>query len=202
MKNIVIIGVVLCFIGSTYFYFMQNKKQQKSLKVLTDLQYDYNQKQESEAFKLATLKEDMNVCYANEGEALKNSMVLLENGKEKTNLSDVIKDKTLAIRLSQLNCQACIMAIIPLIQKLKNERVIFLIDYTNKRYFEELKKTCNANHRLFKIECLDISLDTLNIPYFFLLDKNLKTDCTFIPHKEMISQIEKYLEIIKRKVSN
>ena len=169
--------------------------------MLTDLQYDSNQKHESDAFKIATLKEDINTCYANEGETLKNSMLLLENGKEKIHLSDVIKDKTLVIRLSQQNCQACITVITPLLQKLSNERVIFLIDYTNKRYFEEFKKTCNVSHRLFKIESSIIPLDTLNIPYFFLLDKNLKTDCTFIPHKEILSQTQKYLEIIKKKIS-
>lgn len=76
MKNIVIIASVLCCIGTTCLYFMQNKKQQKLLKVLTDLQYDSNQKHESDAFKIATLKEDINTCYANEGETLKNSMLL------------------------------------------------------------------------------------------------------------------------------
>lgn len=200
MKNIVIIFAVICCIGTTSLYLMQIKKQLKLLKVLADLQYDYKQKHDSDAFKIATLKEDMNTCYADEGETL-NNMTLLENGKDRTYLSDVIKDKTLIIRLSQLNCQACIMAITPLLHKLNNERVIFLIDYSNKRYFKEFKKTCNANHRLFKIDSLPISLDTLNIPYFFLLDKNLKTDCVFVPHKEMLEQTEKYIEIIKKRIT-
>lgn len=200
IKNIVLIVAVLCCIGTTYLYLAQNKKQLKLLKVLNDLQYDYKQKQESQAFQLATLREDMNTCYANESETLKSNMLLLENGKNKINLSDVIKDKTLIVRLSQQNCQACIMAITPLLQKLSNERVIYLIDYTNKRYLEELKKTCNANYRLFKTESLVLSLDTLNIPYFFLLDKEMRTDCVFIPHKEMIIQMEKYLKIIEKKM--
>lgn len=200
MKNIVIIFAVICCVGATSLYLLQIKKQQKLLKVLADLQYDYNQKHDSEAFKIATLKEDMNTCYANEGETLSN-VTLLENGIDKINLSDVIEDKTLIIRLSQLNCQACIMAITPLLHKLKNERVIFLMDYTNKRYFKEFKKTCNDNHRLFKIDSLLTSLDTLNIPYFFLLDKSLKTDCAFVPHKEMLGQTEKYLEIIKKRIA-
>ena len=45
MKNIVIIASVLCCIGTTCLYFMQNKTA-KLLKVLTDLQYDSNQKHE------------------------------------------------------------------------------------------------------------------------------------------------------------
>lgn len=201
VKDFVIIFAILCCIGVTFLCFLQNKKQSKLFKALTDLQYDYECKQGSEAFKLATLKEDMNTCYINEGETLNNNMLLLENGKEKSSLSNAIKDKTLVVRLSQLNCQACIMAITPLLQKLSDERIIFLIDYTNKRYFEEFKKTCNDNHRLFKIESLALPLDTLNIPYFFILDKDLKTDCVFVPHKEMINQTERYLEIVKKKIA-
>lgn len=160
MKNIVLIVAVLCCIGTTCLYLTQDNKQIRLLEVLNDLQYDYKQKQESQAFQLATLREDMNTRYANESETLKSNMLLLENGKNKINLSDVIKDKTLIVRLSQQNCQACIMVITPLLQKLSNERVIYLIDYTNKRYLEELKKTCNADYRLFKTESLVLSLDT------------------------------------------
>lgn len=114
MKNIVLIVAVLCCIGTTCLYLTQDNKQIRLLEVLNDLQYDYKQKQESQAFQLATLREDMNTRYANESETLKSNMLLLENGKNKINLSDVIKDKTLIVRLSQQNCQACIMAITPL----------------------------------------------------------------------------------------
>ena len=116
MKNIVLIVAVLCCIGTTCLYLTQDNKQIRLLEVLNDLQYDYKQKQESQAFQLATLREDMNTRYANESETLKSNMLLLENGKNKINLSDVIKDKTLIVRLSQQNCQACIMAITPLLQ--------------------------------------------------------------------------------------
>lgn len=66
---------------------------------------------------------------------------------------------------------------------------------------KSLKKRVMLAIVFFKIESSIIPLDTLNIPYFFLLDKNLKTDCTFIPHKEILSQTQKYLEIIKKKIS-
>ena len=101
MKNIVLIVAVLCCIGTTCLYLTQDNKQIRLLEVLNDLQYDYKQKQESQAFQLATLREDMNTRYANESETLKSNMLLLENGKNKINLSDVIKDKTLIVRLSQ-----------------------------------------------------------------------------------------------------
>lgn len=202
MKNIVIVFAILCCIGTTYFCLAQIKKQQKLIKVLADFQYEYSEKQDSKDFKLATLKEDMITCYTNEGEMLNDSIVLFEDGTEKVFLFNVIDNKTLIIRLSQLNCQVCVVAFMPLLHKLSHKKIFFLIDYTNKRYFDEFKKTCNANHRFFKIESLPTSLDTLNIPYFFLLDKNLKMDCVFVPHKEMIEQTEKYLEIVNNKIAN
>lgn len=195
------ISVLLCCILMMFLYYVQHGKQQKLLKVLTDLQYDYEQKEGSEAFMLSILKEDMRTCYMSDGETVDGSSLLLDEHKEKVFLSDIIKGKTLVMRLSQQNCQACIMAMMPIVQKLDQERVVFLVDYTNRRYFEEFKKTCNASHRVFKTESLSIPLDSLNIPYFFLLDKDLKMDYTFIPHKEMIDQTGKYLEIVKRKIT-
>lgn len=203
MKNIVAVFILLFCVGVTFVYFMQNKKHQELFKLLSDLQYGYRQKMESQAFKLATLKEDMNTCYINEGYSLKANMILLEEGKEKANLAHLVKNKTLIVRLSQMNCQACIMAFTPLLQELKDCRVIFFMDYTNKRYIQEFKKSyIIGDYRFFKVEFLPIPLDTLNIPYFFLLDRNLKTECVFIPHKEMINQTEKYLEIIKNRITS
>lgn len=201
MKIIIssILIVLLC-IGGTYLYFTQEKKRQELLKSVEGLKYDYQLETGSKDFALSTMKEDMNMCYQNEGKMLDPQMRIYENGKEMNRLSDVIQEKTLVVRFSQLNCQACITALTPLLKKLKGKRVIFLADYTNKRYLKEFQKAYNTDHRFFKIEALPIPMEELNVPYFFLLDKKLEIDCIFIPHKEMLDQVEKYLEVIKDKI--
>lgn len=202
MKNslAIIIGLVLlCTVGTT-LYIAQRKQQDKLQTVLSDLKYEYERKEGGKDFALATLKEDMRLCYRNEGVTFSPDLQLYENGKTVQKLSSILQEKTLVIRVSQLHCQACLSVIIPMLEKLENKNVMYWMDYTNKRYMEEFKKNCNVQHRFFKISSLPLSIEELNVPFMFLLDKDMKTDCVFIPHKELPKQIKEYLEIVKDRI--
>lgn len=78
---------------------------------------------------------------------------------------------------------------------------MLLADYTNERF---LKKVIE-NHRLvfpcYRIKQLpDLPIERLGAPYLFLMDKDRKMHCVYIPHKEMLEEVEKSLKELGRRL--
>lgn len=198
VKNkIIVLFILVCLLGA-YQYNLQMKKQYKLQEMIEELKEYYHSEKEINDFVLSTLKEDIKLCFQNEGLILNSQTPLIEDGKGTHMMVDIIKNKTLVIRFSQLNCQACIEAIKPLLKGLKTKQVVVFADYTNKRFLKEFKKGLNESWRLFNVKLLNIPMDDLNIPYFFVLDEEMRLSHVFIPHKEMLSHVEEYLEIIEQ----
>lgn len=193
--------ILICLLG-TYQYYAQMQKQCELQKTINELQESYHSESNNKDFTLSVLKEDMKICLQNEGLVLDPNIPINENGDVEHALSDIVKDKTLIIRLSQFNCQVCIETIKPMLEKINVKNVVFLVTYTNKRFLKELKKGIDQeNWRFFKVNSLNIPIESLNVPYFFVLDEKLSLNYVFIPHKEMLEMIEKYLEIVELHLS-
>ena len=55
-------------------------------------------------------------------------------------------------------------------------------------------KKYHPQSQFFKISSLPIQVDSLDIPYLFVLDKEFKINHLFIPNIDMLNQTVRYLE--------
>ncbi|MFR8835272.1 hypothetical protein [Bacteroides sp. CG01] len=197
-EKIIGLLILICLLG-TYQYYRQMRKQCELQKMIKELQQYYDSEKSAKDFALSVLKEDMKLCFQNEGLILDSEILLVENESKEYILSDIVKEKTLVIRFSQLNCQACIEAIKPLLKKVNIKQVVFLVTYTNKKFLKEFKKEIDQEDwRFFQVNSLYVPVEDLNSPYFFVLDEKMSLNYVFIPHKEMLDQIERYFEIVEQ----
>lgn len=116
--------------------------------------------------------------------------------------SDVKKRKmTLVLRYSIHSCSTCVADLIDLIrsftQENSNIEVLILTTFQTK---DEVKSIYRINGNLINIYSaysIKLPLEKELIPYFFLLDEDLRVLDTYIPHKELPHLTKRYLERIK-----
>lgn len=117
-------------------------------------------------------------------------------------LQDFLTCKPLIVRISQANCMACLDAILPLLDKLSHRPIILLADFSNKRFLKKIKENHNINYPCYRIKTVfPIPIEELSVPYMFITDKDLQIECLYIPHKEMLDEAKKSLEIITNRLS-
>lgn len=116
-------------------------------------------------------------------------------------LSKIKKQKnTLVFRYTTLVCMSCVEKISDVLKKFQEENenieVIVLATY---RPNEELmfKSICKPHKNVYTVSALNLPLEKENVPYFFLLDKDLNVSNTFIPEAGMPKLTKAYLERIK-----
>lgn len=105
----------------------------------------------------------------------------------------------LVYRYTELNCQECIVFGMLKLKDIKTDNVVLLSHYHDFYLFKTQSKALNGNEfSIYNVSDI-MELDTLNVPYYFLLHKNKIVSDVFIPDKMFPEITKNYLEIIKQK---
>lgn len=120
-------------------------------------------------------------------------------------LSEIInRDHTLIFRYNEFACSDCIYKEMGNLKELAKvigaQNIIILASYKNQRDLYVTKRVNGINLQVYNISqnSLDNIIDKYNIPYMFILDKDLKPHNLFIPNKYFISSTEDYFRDISK----
>lgn len=143
------------------------------------------------------MKEIVDMQLENEGRRIQSDNIVYEDGKELYHLKDVVKYGCIVVRFSQNNCQSCISTLMALFHKLNMKNVTFFINYANEHFLDDLKKY-KVQSRFFKVGMMPLPIDSLNLPYCFIVDREMKVSNIFIPNIEYLDQTIQYFEMANR----
>ena len=115
------------------------------------------------------------------------------------NLLEKEKKQILVCRFSQFHCESCVNFSIQMLLHssfIEKENLLFLGSYENNRIFNREK---NYTFKTYNALSLNIPLEELGFPYFFVLNENLTISHIVIPDKNTPALTQKYLEIINER---
>ena len=83
-----------------------------------------------------------------------------------------------------------------LLQKVNMKNVIFLTDYEDQCFLDDLK-LYRIKGRFFKIASFKIPIESMDIPYLFVIDKDFIINKIYIRHNSMTDQTLSYLKYLQ-----
>ena len=144
----------------------------------------------------------------NDKNILENFLIINEN-KDTLSITDLLTTKKLIYRFSELHCDSCIINEFENLKKMllsklfKIENLIVISYYQSPRNLYLFKRLNNLqNFEIYNLENNSLGsfeLETMGVPYFFILNKELKMSNTFVPIKQVNKRTDDYF---KRIVSN
>lgn len=118
-------------------------------------------------------------------------------------LDSVTMNTMLVLRYTELNCNSCVDLILSeiLAQNSFNEQnTLLLAYYQNPSYLYQFKRMNRLQFPVFSVKSTGLPTDTLNLPYLFLLDKNMQINHMYIPEEGDTASIRQYLGFAKEKL--
>jgi hypothetical protein len=104
---------------------------------------------------------------------------------------------------SELNCNSCVEENIYLLNNfgntIGNEHILFLTSYKNKRDLTLFRRINKIKSHIYNVSSIGLPIEELNYPFCFVINKEGKAECVFIPIKEDSLYFKRYLEMIKNK---
>jgi hypothetical protein len=126
-----------------------------------------------------------------EGYTLSPETVIRDEDGQLLTFNDIFEDNeyVLVYRFSEMHCDMCINQHLMMLKKLSSEislnKLVLLGSYSNTKKIKILKHTHKFDFRIFNItDDMDIPLEKVNNPYFFVVNKNLDCHCFFTAIKE------------------
>ncbi len=126
--------------------------------------------------------------------------------KTKTSIGKIAKNSPISIlRFSEYSCHACIEQSFIIINNLahpfREEKFIIIASYESLRDLLLFKSNNNINYLIYTIrnDTLKIPLESLNFPYFFILNTDNKATNFFYPLTSSPELTEDYFLIIRYK---
>ena len=129
-----------------------------------------------------------------------NTRVLDENGASLTLMNHSMESETLFFRYSELGCNTCTEEVIKLINTYEVD-MTYLATYQSRTYLNTFKRMNRITQEVFNVPLGEklFPLDTLDIPYFFVMDSVGNIVDAHIPVKEDLSFTEEFLATWKLK---
>lgn len=180
-----------------YQYWYRTQYERSFLDYLKNVDYKYNKQISNWESAYYMLKEDIILNFQNNGLQLCPDEIVFEDGLDEHKLKDVILNKSLVVRLSQLHCGTCVNTLMSLLQRSNMKEVIFLIDYEDRRFLEDLKLYKITGHYLKTKFLNNVPIENMNIPYLFVSDENLVVNKIYIPHDSMTEHTLLYLKYLQ-----
>lgn len=129
---------------------------------------------------------------------------IISEKKDTLLLSGLLSHPKLIYRFSELHCDSCIIHEFENLRRkivkeeLDQNNIIILCYYEDPRnlnIFKRINKLQNFEiFNLMNNNIGDLVIDSMGVPYFFVIDNELKIDNTFIPLKEANQRTNNYLE--------
>lgn len=123
----------------------------------------------------------------------------------KESIKYYLSDKPkLFFRFSEYHCNTCVERALDVllnnIDSIGRSNVIILSSYKSIRVLRAYLKQQNIDLLILNAENIELPIEKFDTPYFFLMSSSMKTECLFIPIKEIPNYSQTYIEIISRKV--
>lgn len=123
----------------------------------------------------------------------------------KTNISKLVKDEMLVFNYSELHCEPCIDSVLLILKNnpsINKEKILILTSYRNER---DISLFVRLNHIEFPIYNrrdieLPLYIEHSQLPYFFIINKELRCSNFFIPDKGKLIQTINYLKYISKTI--
>jgi len=150
-------------------------------------------------------KNIINFQLFSEGTRLDPSLSLKTEKSDSQLLHNVLDRTKLVLRYSELNCQSCLDAVLTQIQSnsnFSNENTLLLAYYKNPAYLYQFKRMNRLRLPVYSINKTGLPPDTLNIPYFYLLDKDLRVSNVFIPEEGDTAAVADYLRFAAKRLQS
>lgn len=150
---------------------------------------------------------DQIASFYNTGIMLNPQSILTSIDGKKQELKDLLgKGKKLMYYFSMQNCLLCVKHTLPSLKQLADEvgaeKVICLVNSHSRREVSLFNRDNELNIPVYIPHSLGLSLEKENIPFFFVIDEDLKTGYVYIPRGKMSVQTTKYLDLMKRVLLN
>ncbi|MFL1011686.1 hypothetical protein [Flavisericum labens] len=121
---------------------------------------------------------------------------VLEDENGDTVFLKKLKRPLLVIKYSKLNCNTCVDSLLSSLKRIKKDIPhAFFTDYEYDRDLYLFKRINNIKSKVYKTK-YKTSIDSLNMPYVYVLDEDLSQKSVFIPKKENILDFDNYLSEI------
>lgn len=136
------------------------------------------------------------------GQKLPNELKLTSVTTQHTTKEVLSGRKTLVYNFTQMQCKMCIESQIKALKSIfgnDTTNVVLLANTTNYRDLFVLSHTYNIKYPIYKLEgSLKLPTDTLMMPYFMLVDEDLRIVNVFITMKERMNYSIAYLKSMYR----
>jgi hypothetical protein len=153
-----------------------------------------------------TICNDLLSTNYSENYSLNPNLLLKSESGDMIKLGNLInKENMLVVYHSQLNCDACVEFQINMVKeyldKIGKYNILFITAYSNLRNLLLFNKIYSMGCPIYAIEdnTLQIPIEEENEPFFFEIDKNMRTNQVFIPRREIPDLTKKYLGMMSKR---
>lgn len=177
-------GLLLLFnLFLSYALYMKeglNEKEKKTIQKEADILFHKN----------ALLQADIIRMVQGQPVLSENYPLLTEKG-EKIELGNLIRnvDYTLVLRYSYLSCSPCVDYAVTALKEFKDQHldtdVLLLSTSQHRKDLRNFKRINKIFFHVYHVDSLDFPIDKENVPYFFMLDKDMRAFNFFVPHQEI-----------------
>ncbi len=131
------------------------------------------------------------------------NLVIHSSNLKEENIEDLTSEgPKLILKTSELSCSDCyekeILNLKTFAKRIGSNNILIFSKYSDHNYLLKFKRTNQVPFRIFNIpNDLITSLDTINIPYYFMINNNNEILSGFSPNRNRPSDTFKYFDIIK-----
>jgi|SRR5690554_834788 len=133
--------------------------------------------------------------------------IISSNGEsQKKKLSDYFSGNSqLVLRYNEDNCSSCIDHSLEALLEYKDaigiDNILIIATVKNNRKLKAfIDKFENLNIQIINTDSeINLPIEEYNIPYFFMMNKDLKIKMLFVPIKELPDNTARYLDIISER---
>lgn len=133
--------------------------------------------------------------------------IISSNGEsQKKKLSDYFSgNNKLVLRYNEDNCSSCIDHSLEALLEYKDaigiDNILIIATVKNNRKLKAfIDKFENLNIQIINTDSeINLPIEEYNIPYFFMMNKDLKIKMLFVPIKELPDNTARYLDIISER---
>jgi hypothetical protein len=193
-KYIVNIGLILLVIVFLVINGYQKKMYSQNIN-------DYESKLSFE--KLLSSSRDNSLAWSieNNGAAINPDLIITDEKGVNFTLREIVKSKKLIFRFTELNCNVCVDKQIKILKqfekKISKSNIAIFTEYSNHRDLVIFKRLNALDLPIYNLHNkMNIKLEAVDTPYFFIVDDRFIAQDFFVPVKEIENYTNKYLKII------
>jgi len=165
----------------------------------------YAKMHEANMNQLKYQKNIMNFQLFSEGTRLNPFLYLKTEKSDSLLINTIMERPKLVLRYSELNCQSCVDAMLAQLQNCNSfgkENTLLLAYYKNPAYLYQFKRMNRLLLPVYSIKNTGLPPDTLNIPYFYILGKDLDVSNFFIPEEGDTASVATYLRFASKRLQS